>query len=95
MERRDFLRAMLGGVAVAAAVRTFPFRVYSFPSQVQIIRPDEAQEIISGLFREFQVVGWKGAADRLYKVHPDVPLPLDVKTFPSKRIILTDSQFSN
>lgn len=25
---------MVGGVAVAAAARTFPFRVFSFPSQV-------------------------------------------------------------
>jgi hypothetical protein len=31
MDRRGFLRSLVGGVAVAAAVRTFPFRVYSFP----------------------------------------------------------------
>jgi hypothetical protein len=32
MERRNFLRSMIGGVTLAAAVRTWPFRVYSFPS---------------------------------------------------------------
>jgi len=32
MDRRNFLRAMVGGVATAAAVRTWPFRVYSFPA---------------------------------------------------------------
>ena len=36
MDRRSFLRDMIGGVAAAAAVRTFPFRVYSFPT---IIKP--------------------------------------------------------
>lgn len=33
MERRNFLRTLVGGVAVAAAARTWPFRVYSFPSE--------------------------------------------------------------
>lgn len=31
MNRRAFLGTLIGGVAAAAAVRTFPFRVYSFP----------------------------------------------------------------
>ena len=31
--RRGFLRTMVGGVAAAAAVQSFPFRVYSFPQQ--------------------------------------------------------------
>jgi hypothetical protein len=31
--RRQFLGLMVGGVAAAAAIRTWPFRVYSFPSQ--------------------------------------------------------------
>jgi hypothetical protein len=34
MDRRNFLRKMIGGVAAAAAVRTFPFRVYSFPTEL-------------------------------------------------------------
>jgi hypothetical protein len=33
MNRRNFLRSLVGGVAVGAAVRTWPFRVYSFGSE--------------------------------------------------------------
>jgi hypothetical protein len=36
MERRSFLRSLIGGVAAAAAVRTFPFRIYSFPGEIAI-----------------------------------------------------------
>jgi hypothetical protein len=38
--RRNFLGMMVGGVAAAAAVRTFPFRVFSFPKEVQIPKVD-------------------------------------------------------
>jgi len=34
MDRRKFLSALIGGVATAAAVRTFPFRVFSFPKEI-------------------------------------------------------------
>ena len=34
MDRRNFLRSLIGGVAASAAVRTFPFRVYSFPTEI-------------------------------------------------------------
>jgi len=34
MGRRNFLGVMVGGIAATAAVRTWPFRVYSFPSEV-------------------------------------------------------------
>jgi hypothetical protein len=36
--RRNFLRMLIGGVAAGAAVRTWPFRVFSFPSE--IVTPD-------------------------------------------------------
>jgi hypothetical protein len=36
MNRRGFLKALVGGVAAAAAVQSFPFRVFSFPSQIKI-----------------------------------------------------------
>ena len=36
MNRRAFLSTLIGGVAAAAAVRTWPFRAYSFPSEVKI-----------------------------------------------------------
>jgi hypothetical protein len=34
MNRRGFLRAMVGGLAIAAA-RTYPFRVFSFPTEIR------------------------------------------------------------
>jgi len=37
VERRNFLRTLVGGVAVAAAARTWPFRVYSFPSNLGLV----------------------------------------------------------
>jgi len=36
LERRAFLRSLVGGVAVVAAVLTWPFRVYSFPSSLPL-----------------------------------------------------------
>ena len=39
MDRRNFFRQMIGGVAAAAAVRTFPFRVFSFPTDLRIVNP--------------------------------------------------------
>ena len=32
---------MIGGVAAVAAVRTFPFRVFSFPSEIRVATIDE------------------------------------------------------
>lgn len=34
MDRRGFLKMLVGGVATAVAVRTFPFRVFSFPKDI-------------------------------------------------------------
>src|SRR5437879_4577179 len=34
MNRRIFLSTLIGGVAASAAVRAFPFRVYSFPAEI-------------------------------------------------------------
>lgn len=36
MNRREFLSTLVGGVFVNAAVRTWPFRVFSFPSKIVI-----------------------------------------------------------
>lgn len=36
MNRRNFLGKLIGGVAATAAVRTWPFRVYSFPRRVRV-----------------------------------------------------------
>jgi hypothetical protein len=34
MDRRKFISTLIGGVAASAAVRTFPFRVFCFPSEI-------------------------------------------------------------
>jgi hypothetical protein len=33
MNRRNFIGTLVGGLAASAAVRTWPFRVFSFPSK--------------------------------------------------------------
>ena len=41
MDRRGFMKMMVGGLAAGAAVRTWPFRVYSFPAE--IVAPTDAE----------------------------------------------------
>ena len=36
MDRREFLGTLVGGISVSAAARTWPFRVFSFPSKIVI-----------------------------------------------------------
>lgn len=36
MRCRNFLKTLIGGIAATAAVRTWPFRVYSFPSEIKL-----------------------------------------------------------
>lgn len=36
LNRRGFLKGLIGGVAVAAAAQSFPFRVYSFPTEIHV-----------------------------------------------------------
>jgi hypothetical protein len=36
MDRRKFLTSLVGGVVASAAVRTFPFRVFSFPKEIKL-----------------------------------------------------------
>lgn len=36
MDRRKFLGSLIGGVAAGAAVRSWPFKVFSFPEKVVI-----------------------------------------------------------
>jgi hypothetical protein len=35
MNRRSFLGTLVGGIAATAAVRTWPFRVFSFPAEIK------------------------------------------------------------
>jgi hypothetical protein len=52
MNRRSFFGLMVGGVATAATVRTFPFRVYSFASKVEPIA-DEVWARFGGTMHQF------------------------------------------
>ena len=36
MNRRSFLNRLVGGIAATAAVQSWPFRVYSFPTEIVI-----------------------------------------------------------
>ena len=45
MDRRAFIGSLVGGVATAAAVRTWPFRVYSFPSELRLASLEDLQKI--------------------------------------------------
>lgn len=47
MNRRNFFRSMIGGVAAAAAVRMFPFRVFSFPSEI-VVPPISRTDMLYG-----------------------------------------------
>lgn len=45
MNRRGFLGLLAGGLAAGAAVRTWPFRVYSFPTDLRIWNPIVGQTV--------------------------------------------------
>ena len=47
MNRRAFLGRMVGGLAATAAVRTFPFRVFSFPSDIRVATVSEYQDFMT------------------------------------------------
>ena len=59
MNRRGFLQSLVGGIATATAVRTWPFRVYSFPTEPQIFTVDEfrnfyVQPAVDALLKEWE-----------------------------------------
>ena len=49
MGRRGFLGLMIGGVAASAAVRTWPFRVFSFPTRINVFHGDFPELLAPGL----------------------------------------------
>ncbi len=61
LDRRKFLGLLVGGVAAGAAVRSFPFRVYSFPTELGIARPD-----LRGIFAS--VSGFEWSDERILPV---------------------------
>lgn len=38
--RRQFFGLLVGGLVASAAVRSWPFRIYSFPAEVSIYHPN-------------------------------------------------------
>lgn len=83
MDRRNFLRSLVGGVATAAAVRSWPFRVFSFPKEIRVVaavaagtihstselmlRQNDLIEIQEAIFRA-ELPGLMRSADCLYRV---------------------------
>ncbi len=55
LDRRNFMGTLIGGVAAGAAVRTWPFRVFSFPSEIVTGNSFFGH----GLLPELVVVQWK------------------------------------
>lgn len=49
MDRRGFFKLTIGGVAATAAVRTWPFRVYSFPTNIVIADDNFPESFIAML----------------------------------------------
>lgn len=45
MDRRELLSTLVGGVSVNAAVRTWPFRVFSFPTELRILSMEKLRRI--------------------------------------------------
>jgi hypothetical protein len=73
LSRRSFLGITVGGIAAAAAVRTWPFRMFSFPENISVepilsansIRYLRAFDPIQGKFiSRFDVLyGWQQVLD--------------------------------
>lgn len=61
MNRRGFIGALVGGVATAAAVRTWPFRVFSFPTEVQLPQFDDYYGITYYMNKD-QAIAWQNLA---------------------------------
>jgi hypothetical protein len=57
MDRRNFLRSMIGGVVAGTAVRTWPFRVFSFPSEIEIAPTIEIARLTRGSFAQLLAPG--------------------------------------
>lgn len=74
MDRRSFLTNMVGGVAMGAAVRTWPFRVYSFASE----------PIVAGYAWRVKIFQW----DQFVRMYPHTAAAM--KTFNGFRVTRTE-----
>lgn len=76
MDRRGFLQSLIGGVAVTAAVQTWPFRVYSFASEIKIATPKESVDFLKAHRIQYQ-------GDKLISVINLQPKPAQQIVLPS------------
>lgn len=61
MNRRNFLNSLIGGVATAAAVRTFPFRVYSFSQPIEVLTlPEMTERYLAPAMRNLVAMSLRG-----------------------------------
>lgn len=64
MNRRGFIGALVGGVAIAQAVRSWPFRVFSFPSELRVVDPLIGQTVFTTASGNYFQAG-----DNIWVVH--------------------------
>lgn len=77
MNRRKFISTLVGGIAASAAVRTWPFRVFSFPSVPRII-PTRVDRLDLSLWGRHFSVAEVNSPDFGLLVMPDMPSDLTV-----------------
>jgi len=83
MDRRSFFGMMVGGLATVAAVRSFPFRVFSFPKEVMVpsLRGFQTDAMLS--FWENEEARWhqEGSDSRTPKVWRQHLWPVKLNLF--------------
>ena len=71
MDRRGFISTLFGGVAATAAVRTWPFRVLSFPKEIVVpnleVPPAQLVDTINEVVRKYIV---PRLADEVFRPSP-------------------------
>lgn len=61
MNRRNFLGSLIGGIAATAAVRAWPFRVYSFPQEIEVLSlPEITERYLAPAIRGFVAMSLRG-----------------------------------
>jgi hypothetical protein len=76
MNRRGFLGLLIGGVAATAAVRTWPFRVYSFPTEVVALNGVPLNYVPS-TFPELLAPGLRNIFQSWIAIRTKLPYSLD------------------
>lgn len=72
MNRRNFVRTLISGIATTAAVRTFPFRVFSFPQNIR--RVEFVTDLNGGMSGGMRFQFSAAEIRRIFDVPPDFVL---------------------